>query len=173
MSWPSRLQTDHEHQVIWIRSQSAKSIELFRFLLAALVALFFLGSIFDAAEMANLLSVSSNENPIGTLITLYFVTDLSDVKPWHYLSVINAVLSITLYFVMDGCRKESIAGQSGFPRRLKFIIFGTKLRTLLSLSWILVVVFFTFGYYYSNCNIPEWLSRFVSVFLEEHACKSP
>jgi len=173
MSWPSRLQTDYEHQVIWIRSQSAKSIELFRFYFAILVALFFLGSILDATEVANLPSVSSNENPIGTLITLYFVTDLSEVKPWHYLSVINAVLSITLYFVMDGCRKESIAGRSGFPRRLKYIILGTKLRTLLSFSWILVVMFFTFDYYYSNCSIPGWLSRFVSLFLEEHACKSP
>jgi hypothetical protein len=173
LSWPSRLQADYAHQVIWIRSQSAKSIELFRFLLAILVALFFIGSILDVTNVAKLHSTISNENPIWPLITLYFVTDLSDVKPWQYLSVINAALSITLYFVMDGCRKESIAGQSEFPRRLKFIIFGTKLRTLLSLSWVLVVMFFTFDYYYSNCYFSGWLVHVLSLVLGERACEGP
>ncbi len=173
LSWPSRLQTDYKHQIIWIRSQSAKSIELFRFLLAVLIVLFFLGSILDATEVTNLLPVGSRENPLGTLIALYFVTDLNDVQPWHYISVINAALTITLYFMMDGCRKESIAGQTEFPRRLWLIIFGTRLRSLLSVFWILVVMFFTVEYYYLHCNFSGWLTHLPSFFLGEQACEAP
>jgi len=172
LSWPSRLQTDYEHQVIWIRSQSAKSIELFRFLLAAVVVLLFLVSILDATKAIELLPVRSQENPLGTLITLYFVTDLNRVQPWHYLTVINAALSITLYVMMDGCRKESIAGRTEFPTRLWLIIIGTRLRSLLSVFWILVVMFFTVEYYFLNCHFSGWLEYLLGLVLGAQACEA-
>jgi hypothetical protein len=84
--------------MIWIKSQSAKSIELFRFLFAIVVVCFFFLAIFDAVKLLSFGAFVPKDNPLGGIIGLYYVTDLSDIEPWHYASLIGASLSILIFF---------------------------------------------------------------------------
>ncbi|KPN63370.1 hypothetical protein AKJ29_11915 [Aliiroseovarius crassostreae] len=167
LSWPSDFQTSLQKQMIWIKSQSAKSIELFKFWFACTTVLLFALSAFQAANMLDLNAILSDENPISTLVVLYYVTDLSKIMPWHYLSLSNSLLSIALYFLMDGCRKEAIAGQSAFPKRVSLIIIGTRLRSVLSIFWIAIVMFFTLKFYYLRCDISGIAAQVLGYFLGE------
>jgi hypothetical protein len=139
LSWPSALKTNQEEQMIWIKSQSAKSIELFRFAFSIVVVGFFFLAIFDAVKLLSFGALVPKDNPLGGIIALYYVTDLSDIKPWHLASLLGAGLSILVFFLMDSCRKEAIAGRNHFPFRVSLIVLLTKLRTLVLIIWILIV----------------------------------
>ncbi|WP_298938576.1 hypothetical protein [uncultured Ruegeria sp.] len=170
LSWPSRFLNNHEEQLIWIKSQSAKSIELFRFALAITVVASLFLSIFDATKISEIQDIVSAENPARMLATLYYVTDPSHIKPWQYLSVASAVLSILLYLLMDGCRKEAIAGRRDFSWRVGIIVQGVKVRTLLLVSWLLVAGYFSLEFYYLECRIEDPLARILSYFWDEPTC---
>lgn len=173
LSWPSRLQNDREEQLIWIKSQSAKSIELFRFLLSLsiLASLFF--SILDASQFLDIQRVISADNPFRVVVTLYYVTDLTNIKPWQFLSLVNATLSIVLYFLMDGCRKEANAGRQEFRWKVPVIITGQRMRTLLLILWTITTAYFTLEFYFAECNIGEPLARVLGYFWGETTCVGP
>lgn len=155
ISWPANLLKDLEQQRIWIKSQSAKSIELLRFFLAFFFVAFFLLSVIDESALSTRSLFMSRENPLGIFVELYFITDFSRIMPWHYVSLISSSLSIVLYFLMDSCRKEAIAGRENFKSVIRFIILGVKLRSLLSVIWVSIAIVFTLKFYHSKCNIHE------------------
>lgn len=173
LSWPSKLHNNKLEQQIWIKSQSAKSIELLRFFLSVSVIVFFLLSIFDASEFLNTQDVTAAENPIRFFATLYYITDISDIKPWQTLSLLAAILSIWLYFLMDGCRKEALAGREKFNWRISVIVSGQRIRTLLSISWLLISAYFTLEFYHVKCDIGETMARILSYVWGEAICSAP
>lgn len=173
LSFPSLLLDNQKEQLIWIKSQSKKSIELFRLLLAVVVIISLVISVFDMPKLLSVQDVEAAENPLKMLATLYLVTDFSDIKPWQFLSVLSAVLSVVLYFFMDGCSKEAIAGRQTFSWRVNFIILGLRIRTVLLVLWILVTVYFSLKFYFAECELLDSVARFLSLFWGEQTCAAP
>lgn len=162
LSWPSYLLASRTEQLIWVKSQSAKSIELLRFMLAVTVVASFFLSVLDASMLLGSYRITHADNPVRMLATLYYVTDLSDVRPWQCISVVSAVLSVLIYFLMDGCRREAIAGRDEFSRRMGFIVLAQRVRTMLQVLWLFVAMYFTVEFYYFECKIEGQIALVLS-----------
>lgn len=169
VSLPSGKIVDPQERLIWIKSQSAKSIETIRLFLAASVLLSVAWSTLDLLAFSQKIDLLSDENPFSIVAMFYFVTDLKSIQPWQAISAASAVITVFLYFVMDSWRNEAIAGRNEFPK-YKMVVLGLRIRTLLTVAWFVVSLIFALKYYYFDCTFGSALTRSLFYVWGEAGC---
>ena len=135
---------DAEERRVWVCSTPAKNIEWVRVVLSVVtlggvvLALADPGRAWTVAQ-----SVGVGEVPF-TILSAVAVLDFDRAQPWHWVQVPAALLTLVIFFALDGLRKRLDAGGAVDMqgRRVWLLILVFRVREVLGLIWIAMVLWY-------------------------------
>ena len=157
-----------EERFKWAASQPGKRVEWVRMLLACVTLIVFAAGIavpMLAAERlpALLLSAGLGEVPIS-VFSLILVLDWGQIhlKPWQWLTLPSAAITVALFFWLDSIGRDVAAGREdpslGWQSRVAYLL--DRARTVLVIGWLLLAFAYAMQAFHEECDTDpnmQWL----------------
>ncbi|MEL7166335.1 MAG: hypothetical protein AAGL96_12770 [Pseudomonadota bacterium] len=167
---------DGGDRIIWMRSFPRTGWTLVRLVLAIVgigVALAALVVDLPAALRALQLG-RALELPVLPL-SLLLVLDWSALRPWHYVSLPTALLTVTMFFRLDHLHRREQAGakiaEDGWA--LRSMVWADRARSALAIVWLILITPPTLRFFHCAGQLPAWPARQLARLFGPEACVVP
>ncbi|MEO0633082.1 MAG: hypothetical protein AAFY52_02990 [Pseudomonadota bacterium] len=167
---------DGGDRIIWMRSFPRTGWTLVRLVLAIVgigVALAALVVDLPAALRALQLG-RALELPVLPL-SLLVVLDWSALRPWHYVSLPTALLTVTMFFRLDHLHRREQAGakiaEDGWA--LRSMVWADRARSALAIVWLILITPPTLRFFHCAGQLPAWPARQLARLFGPEACGVP
>ncbi|MEM6760093.1 MAG: hypothetical protein AAF601_11510 [Pseudomonadota bacterium] len=108
-------------------------------------------------------------------LSLLLVLDWSALRPWHYVSLPTALLTVMLFFRLDHLHRREQAGaniaEDGWA--LRSMVWADRVRSVLASVWMVLVTPPTLRFFHCAGQLPDWPARQLAWFFGPEACVVP